>query len=124
MYTARFFFHGGKRITDMGKTIRAVVAGATGYSGRELIRLLLNHPQIELAGAYASRTAETLPLALIHPQLLGLTQATCEPFDEAAVARLHPELISWPRPTNSRMRSCPLYLKLVRLSLTSVVPIG
>lgn len=111
MYTARFFFHGGKRITDMGKTIRAVVAGATGYSGRELIRLLLNHPQIELAGAYASRTAETLPLALIHPQLLGLTQATCEPFDEAAVARLHPELIFLATPNEFSHEVVPALLE-------------
>jgi N-acetyl-gamma-glutamylphosphate reductase len=39
----------------MGKTARAVVAGATGYSGRELIRMLLQHPHLELVGAYASR---------------------------------------------------------------------
>ncbi len=77
----------------MGNRIRAVVAGATGYSGRDLIRLLLNHPQIELAGAFASRSGEVMPLAAVHPQLTGLTRVDCRPFDEAAIASLDPELI-------------------------------
>lgn len=77
----------------MGSRVRAVVAGATGYSGRELIRLLLAHPHIELVGAFASRAAESLPLAQVHPQLTGLTALACQPFDEAEVARLEASLI-------------------------------
>jgi len=77
----------------MGGRVRAVVAGATGYSGRELIRLLLAHSHIELVGAFASRSAEPAPLAAIHPQLTGLTELMCQPFDEAEVARLRPGLI-------------------------------
>ncbi|HWQ36206.1 MAG TPA: N-acetyl-gamma-glutamyl-phosphate reductase [Blastocatellia bacterium] len=77
----------------MSNKVRALVIGATGYSGRELIRLLLRHPRLELAGAFASRGAEATPLAAIHPQLTGLTAAVCEPFDEAAVARLNAGLI-------------------------------
>ncbi|MBI1760354.1 MAG: N-acetyl-gamma-glutamyl-phosphate reductase [Acidobacteria bacterium] len=95
----------------MGKTIRAIVAGATGYSGRELIRLLLNHPQIELVGSYASRTAETQPLAAIHPQLLGLTSGDCEPFDEAAVTRLRPDLIFLATPNEFSHEVVPTLLE-------------
>ncbi len=95
----------------MGKSIRAVVAGATGYSGRELIRLLLNHPQFELAGSYASRTAETQPLATIHPQLHGLTNANCEPFDEAGVARLQPDLIFLATPNEFSHEVVPAMLE-------------
>ncbi len=72
----------------MSSKVRAIVAGATGYSGRELIRLLLAHPHIELVGAFASRQAEVTPLAAIHPQLTGLTRLACQPFDEAEIARL------------------------------------
>jgi len=72
---------------------RAIVAGATGYSGRDLIRLLLNHPQIDLIGAFASRSGETISLTSIHPQLTGLTDMDCQPFDEATIAKLDPELI-------------------------------
>ena len=32
----------------MSSQIRTVVAGATGYSGRDLIRLLIRHPEMEL----------------------------------------------------------------------------
>jgi N-acetyl-gamma-glutamyl-phosphate reductase len=77
----------------MGKRVRAIVAGATGYSGRDLIGLLLAHPQIDLAGALASRSAETLPLAAIHPQLTGRTQIDCRPFDDKVVGELAPDLI-------------------------------
>jgi N-acetyl-gamma-glutamyl-phosphate reductase len=77
----------------MSSRVRAVVAGATGYSGRELIRLLLGHPHIELAGAFASPAAAAMPLAQVHPQFTGLTTLTCQPFDEAEIARLQAQLI-------------------------------
>jgi N-acetyl-gamma-glutamyl-phosphate reductase len=77
----------------MNGRVRAIVAGATGYSGRDLIRLLLNHSRIDLVGAFASRSGESAPLAAIHPQLTGLTRLDCQPFDEAAIAKLEPDLI-------------------------------
>ncbi|HEU0177571.1 MAG TPA: N-acetyl-gamma-glutamyl-phosphate reductase [Blastocatellia bacterium] len=75
------------------RPVRAIVAGATGYSGRDLIRLLLDHPRINLVGAFASRSAEATPLAAIHPQLTGLTKLDCQPFDEEAIAKLKPDLV-------------------------------
>jgi N-acetyl-gamma-glutamyl-phosphate reductase len=77
----------------MNNPARAIVAGSTGYSGRDLIRLLLDHPRIDLAGAFASRSGESIPLAAIHPQLTGLTKLDCRPFDEAAIAKLEPDLV-------------------------------
>lgn len=77
----------------MSSRVRAIVAGATGYSGRALIGLLLDHPRIDLVGAFASRSAETTPLTAIHPQLTGLTKLDCQPFDEAAIAKLKPDLV-------------------------------
>ncbi|MFN7926903.1 MAG: N-acetyl-gamma-glutamyl-phosphate reductase [Blastocatellia bacterium] len=77
----------------MSQKIRAIVAGATGYSGFELIKLLLRHTKIDLVGAFASRTAETLPLSTVHSHLLGQTNLKCQPYDEKAVAQLAPELI-------------------------------
>ncbi len=77
----------------MSNRVRAVVAGATGYSGRDLIKYLLNHPQMELVGAFASRSGEALPLSTIHPQLTGLTNLVCQPFDESAIAKLDAQVI-------------------------------
>jgi N-acetyl-gamma-glutamyl-phosphate reductase len=75
----------------MSNRVRAIVAGATGYSGRDLIGLLLKHPHFELVGAFAS--GEAAPLAAIHPNLTGLTQLDCLPYDQAAIERLEPDLI-------------------------------
>ena len=94
----------------MGSRVRAIVAGATGYSGRDLIRLSLNHPRIDLIGAFASRSAETTPLAAIHPQLTGLTSLDCRPFDEAAITGLDPDLIFLATPNEFSHEVAPALL--------------
>jgi N-acetyl-gamma-glutamyl-phosphate reductase len=85
----------------MGGRVRVVVAGATGYSGRELIRIILSHREWELVGAFSSRveegrgaaSARSRPLSEIHPELSGQTGMVCQPFDEAVLAALDPGLI-------------------------------
>ncbi|HKE05667.1 MAG TPA: N-acetyl-gamma-glutamyl-phosphate reductase, partial [Blastocatellia bacterium] len=94
----------------MGSRVRTIVAGATGYSGRDLIRLLLNHPRIDLIGAFASRSAETTPLAAIHPQLTGLTSLDCQPFDEASITGLDPDLIFLATPNEFSHEVAPALL--------------
>ena len=95
----------------MSKSTRAVIAGATGYAGRELIALLARHSQIELVGAFASRNTEAQPLATIHPSLTGLTALNCTPFDEAAVARLKPDVIFLATPNEFSMEVAPAMLE-------------
>ena len=46
------------------------VVGASGYSGEVLVKLLLNHPHVELA-AVTSRTHAGKALATIMPALRG-----------------------------------------------------
>jgi N-acetyl-gamma-glutamyl-phosphate reductase len=77
----------------MSGRLRTIVVGATGYSGRELVRLLINHANYELIGAFSSRSAEPLSLTEIHPQLTGLVDLDCRPFDEGTTARINPQLI-------------------------------
>jgi N-acetyl-gamma-glutamyl-phosphate reductase len=77
----------------MSGRLRTIVVGATGYSGRELVRLLINHANYELVGAFSSRSAEPLSLTEIHPQLTGLVDLDCQPFDEGTAARIKPQLI-------------------------------
>jgi N-acetyl-gamma-glutamyl-phosphate reductase len=50
----------------VGRTI--AVAGASGYAGGELLRLVLGHPGLGL-GAVAARTAAGRPVTALHPQL-------------------------------------------------------
>ncbi|MBU8860155.1 MULTISPECIES: N-acetyl-gamma-glutamyl-phosphate reductase [unclassified Micromonospora] len=51
--------------------IRAAVAGASGYAGGELLRLLAGHPEFELIAATAHSQAGQ-PLTAVHPHLAGL----------------------------------------------------
>ena len=63
--------------------IRVGVAGATGYAGQELVRLLARHPHAELARAMAS-SASSPRRAL--PGLAHLWNGTVEPLDLDALA--------------------------------------
>ncbi|GLY96123.1 N-acetyl-gamma-glutamyl-phosphate reductase [Actinoplanes sp. NBRC 103695] len=47
------------------------VAGASGYAGGELLRLISGHPEFELTAATAHSQAGQ-PVAAVHPQLTGL----------------------------------------------------
>ncbi|HEX3207113.1 MAG TPA: N-acetyl-gamma-glutamyl-phosphate reductase, partial [Propionibacteriaceae bacterium] len=49
-------------------TVRVAVAGATGYAGGELLRLLFAHPHVAIGAVTASANAGTL-LGQHHPQL-------------------------------------------------------
>ncbi|XVV10355.1 N-acetyl-gamma-glutamyl-phosphate reductase [Actinoplanes sp. CA-131856] len=51
--------------------IRVAVAGASGYAGGELLRLLAGHPEFDLVAATAHTQAGTHVTA-VHPQLAGL----------------------------------------------------
>jgi len=51
--------------------IRVAVAGASGYAGGELLRLIAGHPELDLVAATAHTQAGT-PLSDVHPQLVGL----------------------------------------------------
>jgi N-acetyl-gamma-glutamyl-phosphate reductase len=52
-------------------TVRVAVAGASGYAGGELLRLLLTHPEVEIGALTAGDSAGT-PLAAHQPHLVPL----------------------------------------------------
>jgi len=51
--------------------VRVAVAGASGYMGAELLRLLLVHPRVSVSGVTSDRLAGE-PLARAYPHLRGL----------------------------------------------------
>jgi N-acetyl-gamma-glutamyl-phosphate reductase len=59
-------------------TVRAAVAGASGYAGGELLRLLLAHPAISIGALTAAGNAGS-PLGELHPQLLPLADRVLQP---------------------------------------------
>ena len=61
--------------------IKAGVIGATGYAGAELVRLLLAHPQAELA-AISSVSFTGQALSEVYPAYLGRCDMTCTDQEE------------------------------------------
>lgn len=59
--------------------VKVAVAGASGYAGGELLRILAGHPEFEIITATAHANAGS-PVAAVHPHLLdlGLTFAATE----------------------------------------------
>ncbi|HLU19586.1 MAG TPA: N-acetyl-gamma-glutamyl-phosphate reductase [Pusillimonas sp.] len=53
-----------------GKQIKAGIVGGTGYTGVELLRLLAQHPNVQLQ-AITSRKEDGLPVADMYPSLRG-----------------------------------------------------
>ena len=56
----------------MEKKIRVAIAGGTGYTGGELFRILLNHPNVEIVAA-TTTSSEGTPVASVHRDLIGET---------------------------------------------------
>jgi N-acetyl-gamma-glutamyl-phosphate reductase len=70
------------REVEMG--LRVAVAGASGYAGGELLRLIADHPHLDLAAATAHSHAGQLVTA-VHPHLVSLTGARFVPTDPEAL---------------------------------------
>src|SRR3954469_6903164 len=68
----------------MGTT--AAVAGASGYAGGELLRLILGHPHLQL-GAVAANSQAGQPVTSVHPQLPALADVSFVATEAAALSQ-------------------------------------
>ena len=84
--------------------VRVAVAGASGYMGAELLRLLSVHPKITLTGVTSDRLAGE-PLSKTYPHLRGLSELRSTTSTPNGSPR-SPTSSSWRCPTWSRRRSC------------------
>jgi N-acetyl-gamma-glutamyl-phosphate reductase len=64
---------------------RVAVAGASGYAGGELLRLLAGHPDLEI-GPLAAGSSAGMPVTAIHPNLIGLAGRTFGHTDPGTLA--------------------------------------
>ncbi len=80
------------------------IVGATGYTGSELLRLLITHPQVEV-GVITSRSASGTPVAALFPNLRGHLDL---PFVEPGVDRLSDcDLVFFATPNGTAMKMVP-----------------
>jgi N-acetyl-gamma-glutamyl-phosphate reductase len=64
--------------------IRAAVAGASGYAGGEILRLLLGHAEVEV-GTLTADTSAGSTIGSIHPHLVPLADRLIEPTSAATL---------------------------------------
>ncbi|MFJ9543726.1 N-acetyl-gamma-glutamyl-phosphate reductase [Streptomyces sp. NPDC101225] len=66
-------------------TVRAAVAGASGYAGGELLRLLLGHPEVDI-GAVTGHTSAGARLGRVQPHLAALAEREVQATTADALA--------------------------------------
>ena len=101
----------------MGATV--AVAGASGYAGGELLRLLAAHPDLEIGPVAAHGSAGTSVTAL-HPQLTGhpgLQDSVFVPADPALFADADLLFTALPHGESARLAAeLPAQLKIIDLA--------
>lgn len=68
------------------ETVDVAIVGASGYTGLELLKILLRHPHVRVVSA-VSRDHERPSVAQLHPALTGRIDLNTTPFDPDALAR-------------------------------------
>lgn len=61
----------------MDRRLRTSIVGITGYTGLELLRLLVAHPRVEIA-CLTSRQPEAMPIGALYPHLAHLPYAVAD----------------------------------------------
>ena len=66
------------------KPIRATIVGGTGYTGADLVRLVLGHPSLQLVSIVGNATAGQM-VADVLPSLRGIVDGPVRSFDPDAI---------------------------------------
>jgi len=94
------------------KAVRVAVAGATGYAGRELLRLLARHPHARVARLMSSGRdgKKGFPIEHSHPALRGKFAVPCEPLSVDALAPSEVDLVFLATPHQTALEVAPALL--------------
>lgn len=95
------------------KVARIAVAGATGYAGLELLRLLARHPHVRVARLMSSGRGEKkeFPIEHSHPSLRGMYKVLCEPLSVEALAPSEVDLVFLATPHQTALEIAPALLE-------------
>jgi N-acetyl-gamma-glutamyl-phosphate reductase len=96
--------------------VAVAVAGASGYAGGELLRLISGHPDLELGTAAAAASAGT-PVTGVHPHLPALGDRTFEVLDPARLAAADVVFLALPHQESAAVcAALPPHIPVVDLS--------
>lgn len=108
----------GQALTGAAPTgcgARAAVAGASGYAGGEVLRLLAGHPEIEVVAATAHSQAGT-PLGTVQPHLASLADLVLAPTGPDALAGVDVVFLALPHGESAALAAAlPPDVKIVDL---------
>ncbi len=98
--------------TRRKRSLRAAVAGATGYAGRELITLLARHPRVRLTHLMSSgRDGKSRrPLEQSHPALRAKSRLPIEPLDLEALTPAATDVVFLATPHEISLEVVPVLL--------------
>jgi len=98
--------------------LAVAVAGASGYAGGELLRLIGGHPDLELGPVTAAGNAGA-PVTEVHPHLPALGDRTFEPIDPARFAAADLVFLALPHGESATVGAAtPAHVPVVDLSAT------
>lgn len=75
--------------------IKTAIVGATGYTGSELVRLLYNHPDVDIQ-MITSESRKGEPFSAVHPHFEGLVDYVLQPASAVLEAELDMVFLALP----------------------------
>ncbi len=91
--------------------IKVGIAGATGYTGIELIRILLDHPEAKITKLAAKMDGKPQKISNIFPSLKGRIDLVCTDLDISDMAK-ESDLIFLALPHKVSLKFVPQFIKL------------
>ena len=99
-----------------GSKVRIAVLGASGYTGADLVRLALRHPDVEIA-ALTANTHAGRKMEQVFPHLAGARLPTLSLNDEVDWSSIDVVFCGLPHATSQQViNTLPLHLKIVDIS--------
>jgi N-acetyl-gamma-glutamyl-phosphate reductase len=101
-------------MTTNAKTTRVAVVGASGYSGRELVRILLSHPYVELVGLFGSDKrggeSDAQQYHQLFPQFRGVINLPILAGSPDAILASKPDVVFLATPVPASLALAPALL--------------
>jgi len=96
--------------------VRVAVAGASGYAGGELLRLISGHPHLEL-GPLSAGASAGMPVTGVHPHLPALAGRVFDPADPGLLAAADLVFLALPHEESAALAAAlPGHVAVVDLS--------